>query len=156
VCVTTEDAPTYYGKLTRIIKVTYYDLTWYVLFKCDWANIQPNKGYKNDEYGSNLLNFKNLIHLGVRITDDRFVLPNQVSQVYYVQNPKNPNWAVAERTKPRNVYDVGSGESENYAQAAVIMSTSLSTSTLRETLVLMTLIVHVLMYRPPKQHNNCM
>jgi hypothetical protein len=35
VCVTTEDGPTYYGKLTRIIKVTYYNLTQYVLFKCD-------------------------------------------------------------------------------------------------------------------------
>jgi hypothetical protein len=27
VCVTIEDGPTYYGKLTRIIEVTYYDLT---------------------------------------------------------------------------------------------------------------------------------
>jgi hypothetical protein len=53
----------------------------------------------------------------VRITDDSFVLPNQVSHVYYVQDPKNPNWIVAVRTKPRNVYDVGSGESENYAEA---------------------------------------
>jgi hypothetical protein len=35
VCVTTKDGPTYYGKLTRIIEVTYYDLTQYVLFKCD-------------------------------------------------------------------------------------------------------------------------
>jgi hypothetical protein len=34
-CVTTEDGPIYYGKLTRIIEVTYYNLTRYVLFKCD-------------------------------------------------------------------------------------------------------------------------
>jgi hypothetical protein len=39
VCVATEYGPTYYGKLTRIIEVTYYDLTRYVLFKCDWADI---------------------------------------------------------------------------------------------------------------------
>jgi len=64
VCVTTEDCPTYYDKLTRIIKVTYYDLARYVLFKCDWADIQPNKGYKKDEYGFDLLNFNNLIHMG--------------------------------------------------------------------------------------------
>jgi hypothetical protein len=117
VCVTTEDGPTYYGKLTRIIEVTYYNLTWYVLFKCDWAEIHPNKGYKKDEYGFDLLNFKNLIHMGVQITDDPFVLPNQVSQVYYVQDPKNSNLAVVVRTKPRNVYDVGNGESEDYAEA---------------------------------------
>jgi len=32
VCVRTVDA--YYGKLTRIIEVEYYDTTRYVLFKC--------------------------------------------------------------------------------------------------------------------------
>jgi hypothetical protein len=117
VCVTIEDGPTYYGKLTRIIEVTYYDLTRYVLFKCDWADIQLNKGYKKDDYGFHLVNFKNLIHTGARITDDPFVLPNQVSQVYYVEDPKNSNWVVAVRTKPRNVYDIGSGESEDYAEA---------------------------------------
>jgi hypothetical protein len=117
VCVTTKDGPTYYGKLTRIIEVTYYDLTRYVLFKCDWADIQPNKGYKKDEYGFDLVNFKNLIHMSARLTDDSFVLPNQVSQVYYVEDPKNPNWVVAVKTKPRNVYDVGSGESDDYAEA---------------------------------------
>jgi hypothetical protein len=117
VCITIEDGPTYYGKLTRIIEDTYYDLTRYVLFKCDWADIQPNKGYKKDKYGFDLVNFKNLIYTGARITDDPFVLPNQVSQVYYVEDPKNLNWAVAIRTKPRNVYDVGSGESEDYAEA---------------------------------------
>jgi hypothetical protein len=90
-CVTTEDGPTYYGKLTRITEVTYYDLARYVLFKCDWANIQPNKGYKKEEYGFDLVNFNNLIHTGVRIIDDPFILPNQVSQVYYVKDSKNPN-----------------------------------------------------------------
>jgi hypothetical protein len=76
-----------------------------------------NKGHKKEEYGFDLVNFKDLIHTGARITDDPFVLQNQVSQVYYVEDPKNPNWAVAVRTKPRNVYDVGSGESEDYAEA---------------------------------------
>jgi hypothetical protein len=92
-------------------------LTLYVLFKCDWADIQPNKGYKKDEYGFDLVNFKNLIHTGARLTDDPFVLPNQVSQVYYVEDPKNLIWAVAVRTKPRNVYDVGNGESDDYVEA---------------------------------------
>jgi len=117
VCLTIEDGPTYYVKLARIIEVTCYDLTQYVLFKCDWANIQPNKGYKKDEYGFDLLNFKNLIHTGARITDDQFVLPNQVSQVYYVQDPKHPNWVVVARTKPRNMYNVGNGKSDDYAEA---------------------------------------
>jgi hypothetical protein len=37
--------------------------------------------------------------------------------VYYVQDPKNTNWVVAVRTKPRNMYNVSSGEIEDYAEA---------------------------------------
>jgi hypothetical protein len=35
VCVPTVDGEMYYGKLTEIIEVEYYDRTKYVLFKCD-------------------------------------------------------------------------------------------------------------------------
>jgi hypothetical protein len=34
-----------------------------------------NKGYKKDEYGFDLVNFKNLIHTGARITDDPLIPP---------------------------------------------------------------------------------
>jgi len=50
VCVPTVDGDTYYDKLTRIIEVEYYDKTRYVVFKCDWADIKKDKGYKDDEY----------------------------------------------------------------------------------------------------------
>jgi hypothetical protein len=109
VCVSTEDDTPYYGQLTRIIEVQYYDVSRYVLFKCDWANIAPGRGYKKDEFGLNLVNFSRLIHTGERITDDPFVLSSQVSQVYYVDNERTPNWVVAVKTKPRDVYDVGQG-----------------------------------------------
>ncbi|GLT53048.1 hypothetical protein SLA2020_263450 [Shorea laevis] len=81
VCVPTIDGNTYYGKLTRIIEIEYYDTTRYVLFKCDWADIKINKGYKEDEYGFSLVNFKNRIHTGEQITDDPYVLSSQISQV---------------------------------------------------------------------------
>jgi hypothetical protein len=35
ICVPTVDGETYYGKLTKIIEVEYYDRSKYVLFKCD-------------------------------------------------------------------------------------------------------------------------
>jgi hypothetical protein len=38
VCVLIVDGETYYGKLTQIIEVEYYDLIKYILFKCDWAD----------------------------------------------------------------------------------------------------------------------
>jgi hypothetical protein len=113
VCMPTVDGPTYYGKLTRIIEVQYYDESRYVLFKCDWADIEKNKGYKEDEYGIPLVSFKRLIHKGDRITDDPYVLSSQVSQVYYVEDERHPDWAVVVSTKPRHVYDIGQGGEEN-------------------------------------------
>ena len=35
VCVPTVDDEIYYGKLTQIIEVEYYEWTKYILFKCD-------------------------------------------------------------------------------------------------------------------------
>jgi len=101
VCVSTVDDDTYYGKLTRIIEVEYYDTTRYVLFKCDWADIRKDRGWSEDEYGITLVNF------------NPYVLSSQVSQVYYVRDDWNPDWCCVLRTKPRNVYDIGQGEGNN-------------------------------------------
>lgn len=100
VSVSTIDDPTYYGKLTNIIEVQYYDGTRYVMFKCDWADIKKDKGYKEDGYGIELVSFKRLIHTGERINDEPFVLSSQVSQVYYVEDARHPDWAVVVKTKP--------------------------------------------------------
>ena len=110
VCVPTIDGETYYGKLTQIIEVEYYDRTKYVLFKCDQADNTRDEGYRVDENGITLVNFKNLVHTGERITDEPFVLTSQVDQIFYVENEMNPDWACAVRIKPRNVYDVGQGQ----------------------------------------------
>ena len=74
VCVPTVDGETYYGKLTKIIQVEYYDMTKYVMFKCDWADNTRDRGYKVDKYGLTLVNFKNLIHVGDRITNELYLL----------------------------------------------------------------------------------
>jgi hypothetical protein len=90
-CVPMIDGETYYGKLTQIIEVKYYNNTKYVLFKCDWADNARDRGYKIDKYGIILVNFKNLIHTGEQITDEPFVLTSQVDQVFYVEDKMNPN-----------------------------------------------------------------
>jgi hypothetical protein len=110
ICVPIVDDETYYGKLTKIIEVEYYDRTKYVLFKCDWADNTRGRGYKLDKYGLTLVNFRNLVHKGDKITDEPYVLTSQVSQVYYVTDDRDPDWACALRTKPRNVYDLGLGQ----------------------------------------------
>jgi hypothetical protein len=108
VCVPTVDGEMYYGKLTQIIEVKYYDRAKYVLFKCDWADSTRDRGYTVDKnYGLMLFNFKNLVHRGDQITDEPYVLTSQVEQVFYVEDERNPDWSCAVRIKPRNVYDVG-------------------------------------------------
>ena len=67
------DDEIYYVKLTQITEVEYYNTTKYVMFKCNWANIKKNRGYKEDEYGLTLVNFNNLIYMGERITDEPHV-----------------------------------------------------------------------------------
>jgi hypothetical protein len=116
VCVPTFDDETYYGKLTQIIEVEYYDRTKYVLFKCDWADNTKDKGWKLDKHGLTLVNFKNLVHRGGQITDEPYVLTSQAEQVFYVEDKRDPDWAYAVRTKPRNVNNVGQGQGPNDEQ----------------------------------------
>jgi hypothetical protein len=78
VCVPTVDGETYYGKLTQIIEVEYYDRTKYVLFKCDWADNTRDMGYKVDKHDLILVNFKNFVHRRDKITDELYVLTSQV------------------------------------------------------------------------------
>jgi hypothetical protein len=84
--------------------------TKYVLFKCDWTDSTRDRGYKVDVYGLTLINFKNFVHRGDQITDELYVLTTYVEQVFYVEDDRNPDWACAVRTKPRNVYDVGQSQ----------------------------------------------
>ncbi len=105
------DGPTYYGVLTRIFEVQYYDGSRYVLFKSNWADVTRGRGWMKDEYGLILVNFTHLIHVGDNVADDPFILSYQASQVYYVTDDRNPNWVAVVHTKARDVYDVGQGES---------------------------------------------
>ena len=52
--VPTIDGDTYYGKLTRIIEIEYYDTARYVLFKCDWADIRRDRATRRTSMGSYL------------------------------------------------------------------------------------------------------
>jgi hypothetical protein len=87
--------------------VKYYNRTKYVLFKCDWVNNTRGKGYKLDKHDLTLVNFKNLVHMGDKIIDEPYVLTSKVSQVFNVNDDRDPDWACTVRTKLRNVYDVG-------------------------------------------------
>ena len=52
------------------------------------------------------MNFTHLIHTGEQIINEPFIISSQASQVYYVTDERNPNWAVIVNTKSRDLYDV--------------------------------------------------
>jgi hypothetical protein len=98
VCVPTVEGETYYGQLTDIVEVEYYDRTTYVLFKCNWADLTMDRGFTIDEYGLVFVNFNHLVHMGELMKDEPYVLTSQVDQVFYVEDSRNPNWVCVVRT----------------------------------------------------------
>ena len=55
VCVVIKGGVTYYGVLIDIIELNYSDKYWYVLFKCQWADVISGRGYKKDDFGFPLM-----------------------------------------------------------------------------------------------------
>ncbi|XP_062020273.1 uncharacterized protein LOC133736695 isoform X2 [Rosa rugosa] len=92
----------YYGIVKDIIELDYENDRKIVLFDCDWVNSEGNSaGLKIDLYGFILVNFNKLLQGG-----DTLILASQAEQVFYVQDPIEIEWHVANRTKPRDLYDL--------------------------------------------------
>ncbi|CAI8607369.1 unnamed protein product [Vicia faba] len=87
---------TYYGEIVDIIELYYYDNFNFVLFKCDWFEVEK------DKYELTCFCFNKKIY-----QNDPFVLPSQVHQCYYVQDPFHPNRYYALQTVPREFFNIG-------------------------------------------------
>ncbi|XP_024178730.1 uncharacterized protein LOC112184726 [Rosa chinensis] len=93
----------YYGVLTDIIELDYHHGRKVLLFDCDWAdNRVRNRAVKMDEYGFILVNFDHLLP-----KPDTLILASQSVQFFYVQDPTEPNWHTVIRTRPRDLFDMG-------------------------------------------------
>ncbi|XP_024190647.1 uncharacterized protein LOC112194661 [Rosa chinensis] len=93
----------YYGVLTDIIELDYHHGRKVLLFDCDWAdNRVRNRVVKMDEYGFILVNFDHLLP-----KPDTLILASQSVQFFYVQDPTEPNWHTVIRTRPRDLFDMG-------------------------------------------------
>ncbi|XP_058785062.1 uncharacterized protein LOC131659973 [Vicia villosa] len=86
---------TYYGTIVDIIELYYYGNFNFVLFKCDWFEVEK------DKYGLTCVRFNKKIY-----QNDPFVLPSQVHQCYYVQDPFDPNRHYALQTVPRDFFNI--------------------------------------------------
>ncbi|XP_062016168.1 uncharacterized protein LOC133732598 [Rosa rugosa] len=93
----------YYGVLTDIIELDYHHGRKVLLFDCDWAdNRVRNRAVKMDEYGFILVNFDHLLP-----KPDTLILASQAVQFFYIQDPTQPAWHTVIRTRPRDLFDMG-------------------------------------------------
>ena len=100
----------YYGILTDIIELDYFDKAKVVLFRGDWVDVATGRGIKKDELGFTLVNFERLIHTGEQLLHEPFVLASQVKQVFYSHDPKDEQWHVVIHNAPRDRFDMGEVE----------------------------------------------
>ncbi|KAF2289228.1 hypothetical protein GH714_030898 [Hevea brasiliensis] len=96
----------FYGELTDIIELEYCHGNCVYVFKCNWWNIGDKKNGSRT-YGQ-------LMSVNVNrkwYVDDPFVLANQASQAFYINDIKNGSgWKIVQKSYPRNVYDVPENE----------------------------------------------
>ncbi|KAF2288823.1 hypothetical protein GH714_015839 [Hevea brasiliensis] len=96
----------FYGELTDIIELEYCHGNCVYVFKCNWWNISDKKNVSRT-YGQ-------LMSVNVNrkwYVDDPFVLANQASQAFYINDIKNDSgWKIVQKSYPRNVYDVPENE----------------------------------------------
>ncbi|KAF7827100.1 hypothetical protein G2W53_018264 [Senna tora] len=91
-----KDSLTYYGAITDIIELNYYELCKYVLFKCDWFEV------KEDNYGMKFVHFDKRCY-----QEDPFVLATQVHQCFYVMGHLEENRYYVMKRVPRDLFNMG-------------------------------------------------
>ncbi|KAF7835308.1 hypothetical protein G2W53_010167 [Senna tora] len=91
-----KDSLTYYGAITDIIELNYYELYKYVLFKCDWFEV------KEDNYGMKFVHFDKRCY-----QEDPFVLATQVHQCFYVRGHLEENRYYVMKRVPRDLFNMG-------------------------------------------------
>lgn len=94
----------YYGVLTDIIKIRYTNALQFLLFKCDWVDL--DRGRKLDEFKFTLVNFNRLLYRENKEIDEPFILANQAEQVWYSRCPIENDWHVAMPMIRRDNFDV--------------------------------------------------
>ena len=93
----------YYGELTEILELQFVGGRRVMLFRCVWFDVyDKERGVKVDEYGFVSVNWQRLLKV-----NEPFVLANQASQVFYVDDLSNKGWHIVQKVQPRDSFDVG-------------------------------------------------
>ncbi|KAI9192769.1 hypothetical protein LWI28_027600 [Acer negundo] len=84
-----------------VIELDYYGGRKLALFKCDWIDINSNRGTKKDELGFTPVNPSCLLK-----TKELFILASQEIQIFYIKDPMETDWHDVVFTKPRDLNDM--------------------------------------------------
>ncbi|XP_059279095.1 uncharacterized protein LOC132033211 [Lycium ferocissimum] len=99
----------YYGELTEILELQFTGGRRVVLFRCLWFDVyDQERGIKEDKYGFVSVNRQRFLKI-----NEPFVLANQASQVFYVNDLSNKGWHVVRKVQPRDSFDVGEKEDDD-------------------------------------------
>ncbi|KAJ8615538.1 hypothetical protein MRB53_034910 [Persea americana] len=91
----------YYGYICKVWELSYRHGGKVVLFECEWYNTSTKHKINIEDHVTSI------DIMGPWCKDDPFVLPSQVTQVFYVNDTsRGKNLRVVERVKPRGVWDV--------------------------------------------------
>nr|GEV82066.1 hypothetical protein [Tanacetum cinerariifolium] len=92
----------YYGRVIEIIELDYWSKFKVILFHCEWYQVEKC------ELGLSCVNFNKLC-----CSDDPFVTPSQVHQVFYVSDPIHDGLHYVVTRVPRDLFDFEDESSEN-------------------------------------------
>ncbi|KAH0781562.1 hypothetical protein KY290_001160 [Solanum tuberosum] len=67
----------YYGRLTEIVELNYYEEFKVVLFKCDWVDVTKGRAVMEDDLGFTVVNFSHLADFGDRDQHEPFIFAEQ-------------------------------------------------------------------------------
>ncbi|XP_073219652.1 uncharacterized protein [Cicer arietinum] len=95
----------YYGSITEIVEVDYYGMLKFVLFRCDWFEVEE------DKFGLTCVYFNKRCYM-----DDPFVLASQVHQCFYIQDPSNPNRHYVMKSIPMEFFNLNEQSNSNGQQ----------------------------------------
>ncbi|KAK4428407.1 hypothetical protein Salat_1140300 [Sesamum alatum] len=98
----------YYGVLTDIVKIHYSSDLEYIMFKCEWINNE--KGQKIDPFKFILVNFNHVMYTRTKYSGEPYILSTQAEQVWYVDDPLEPDWKVVVKMNRRDNFDIYSLE----------------------------------------------
>jgi len=86
----------YYGAIKDIFELDYYSNFTFVMFKCDWYEVEEEK------YGFTCVYFNKKVY-----ESDPFVLASQVQQCFYIQDPLHINRRYVMKKVPRDLFNMG-------------------------------------------------